>query len=51
VKRDAEMIAEHRDEIFSGYPQNMAFAYEEADRVELSDKGVKLVQRPEKQLQ
>ncbi|AOV94577.1 hypothetical protein AQV86_01465 [Nanohaloarchaea archaeon SG9] len=51
VKRDAKMIAEYRDKIFSGYPQNMAFAYEEADRVELSDKGVKLVERPEKQLQ
>jgi hypothetical protein len=48
VKNDAEMIAEHRDEVFSGYPQNMAFAYEEADRVELAEKGVKLAQRPEK---
>lgn len=51
VKTDAEMIASHRDEVFSGYPQNMAFAYEEADRMELAEKGVKLVQRPEKQVQ
>ena len=47
VKNDAEMIAEFRNRIFSGLPQNMALAYEEADRVELEDKGVKLVQRPE----
>lgn len=46
VKTDAEMIAEHRDRVFSGYPQNMALAYEEADRVELEEKGVKLVQKP-----
>lgn len=45
VKEDAERIAEHRDRVFSGYPQNMALAYEEADRVELEEKGVKLVQR------
>lgn len=51
VKNDAEMIAEHRDEVFSGYPQNMALAYEEADRMELEEKGVKLVQRPRKQVQ
>lgn len=51
VKTDAEMIAEHRNEIFSEYPQNMALAYEEADRTELAEKGVKLVQRPEKQVQ
>lgn len=47
VKNDAEMIAEFRNRIFSGHPQNMALAYEEADRIELEDKGVKLVQRPE----
>lgn len=40
------MIVEHRDRVFSGYPQNMALAYEEADRVELEEKGVKLVQKP-----
>lgn len=51
VKLDAKMIAEHRDEVFSGYPQNMAFAYEEADRQELTQKGVKLVQKPETQIQ
>lgn len=49
VKLDAEIIAQHRDEVFSGYPQNMALAYEEADRQELAEKGVKLVQRPEAQ--
>jgi len=48
VKTDAEMIAEHRNEVFSGHPENMAFAYEEGDRVELEKKGVKLVQRPGK---
>lgn len=51
AKMDAEMIAQHRNEVFSGYPQNMAFAYDEADRVELENEGVKLVQRPEKQIQ
>lgn len=51
VKNDAEMIAEHRDEAFSGYPQNMALAYEEADRIQLAEKGVKLVQRPEEKVQ
>lgn len=51
VKVDAEMIAEHRNDVFSGYPQNMVLAYEEADRMELAEKGVKLVQRPGKQAQ
>jgi hypothetical protein len=51
VKQDAEDIAEFRNNEFSGYPQNMAFAYEEDDRQELAEKGVKLVQRPETQVQ
>jgi hypothetical protein len=51
VKQDAERIAEFRDDTFSGYPQHMALAYEEADRQELAEKGVKLVQRPETQVQ
>ena len=51
VKTDAEMIAEHRDESFSGHPQDMVLAYKEADRMELAEKGVKLVQRPETQVQ
>lgn len=47
VRLDAPDIAEFRNEIFSGYPRNMAIAYEEADRVELENKGVRLVQKPE----
>lgn len=46
VKIDARQIAEFRNKIFSGQPQNLALAYEEADRLELEEKGVKLVQRP-----
>ncbi len=49
VKQDAEDIAEFRDDIFSGRPENMALAYEEADRHELAEKGVRLVRRPEEQ--
>lgn len=51
VKQDAEEIAEFRDDTFSGYPQKMALAYEESDRQELAEKDVKLVQRPETQIQ
>ena len=47
VRLDALDIAEFRNKIFSGYPRNMVIAYEEADRVELEDRGVKLVQKPE----
>jgi len=47
VRLDALDIAEFRNKIFSGYPHNMTIAYEEADRVELEDRGVKLVQKPE----
>jgi hypothetical protein len=51
VKRDAERLARFKNDTFSGFPQNMAVAYEEEDRQELEDKGVKLVQRPGKHTQ
>ena len=51
AKDDAEKIADFREEIYSDIPQNMAVAFERADRVEIQQKGVNLVERPEKQIQ
>lgn len=51
AKEDAEKIAKFREEIYSDTPQNMAVAFERADRAEMQQKGVNLVERPETQVQ
>lgn len=51
AKEDAEKIAEFREEIYSDIPQDMAAAFEKADRLKMQQKGVNLVQKPEKQTQ